>query len=75
MLLTHRQGISAKIIAVANNDLEDSDPRKITRHSVWIIRKLADDMYDLMHPGALGFQREARQLADALESYLPPEGP
>jgi hypothetical protein len=64
-------GIPA-LIALANAVLPDTDPRKITRHHVWIIRNLAGHV-DTQHPGGIQFKREAERLADALESYLPPE--
>jgi hypothetical protein len=60
------------LIALANAALPDSDPRKITRHTLWIIRKLREDAYiDPQHPGALAFMRETETLVSALESYLP----
>jgi hypothetical protein len=52
----------AGAIAVANDLLPDSDPRKITRERITLLR---DPAY-----------RETEQMAfiDALASYLPPEG-
>lgn len=63
-----------RLIAVANAALPDSDPRKITRAMVVELRKRA-----LGHP--LGYGEwsknppdpELTKIADALESYLPPE--
>jgi hypothetical protein len=62
------------LIALANAALPDTDPRKITRHHVWIVRTLADHV-DTQHPGGIRFRREALELAAVLESYLPPETP
>jgi hypothetical protein len=64
------------VIALANAALPDGDPRKITRHTLWIIRALREDAYiDAQHPGALRFEAEVQRLLAALESYLPPEKP
>jgi hypothetical protein len=57
-------------IAYLNHELPDSDPRKITRQMVDRIRGAAD---------ALSIQYSAMDvalttIADALESYLPPDG-
>jgi hypothetical protein len=63
------------LIAIANVALPDDDPRKITRHTLWLIRKLREDAYiDAQHPGALQFMREVDALVEGLASYLPPEG-
>lgn len=55
----------AGAIALANAALPDDDPRKITRERVNILRELwAECPYE--------YQTALRELADALESYLPP---
>jgi hypothetical protein len=48
-------------IAILNDALPDSDPRKITRERVDLLAEIAKE-YPLLQP-----------LADALASYLPPE--
>lgn len=68
----------AAVIALANAALSDSDPRKITREWVKALRDEAERAeytervqdnagYSAIEPTL------ARQIADALESYLPPE--
>lgn len=52
----------ASAIAILNDLLPDSDPRKITRRMVEIIRMHAENED----------HAEAASIADALESYLPP---
>lgn len=78
---------AAKAIALANAALSDSDPRKITREWVRLLTKIngAADQFDAAADGCdeAGEQRDAvawrkdadlaRSIADALESYLPPE--
>lgn len=61
-------------IAALNDSLPDSDPRKITRAHVAAIRHELDEEWDGIRDDA-SFPHVAllRQLADALESYLPPE--
>lgn len=59
----------AQMIAVANAALPDSDPRKITRKTVVMLRESSEDD----HAAYVNFGK-LRALADALESYLPPEG-
>lgn len=64
----------AATIALANAALLDSDPRKITRTKITLLREAADShrAYDSIEP----FHAEAKSLAEfanALESYLPPE--
>jgi hypothetical protein len=65
----------AKIIAVANARLPESDPRKITREKIAAMR-LVFDQWDGCGPGEyLGDREEYTSLErflDALESYLPP---
>lgn len=51
------------LIALANAALPDDDPHKITREMVRLLRDTAEE-YDYLTP-----------IADALASYLPPEGP
>lgn len=64
-----------QVIAFANAALPDSDPRKITRETVATLRNHA---YYSKHGdahGRLAMTADAlAALADALESYLPPEG-
>lgn len=63
----------AKVIALANHMLSDVDARKITRHTIWLLRKMREHaQIDAMHPGALRFEREYEAFVAALESQLPP---
>jgi hypothetical protein len=81
-------GTEAQLIALANAALPDSDPRKITRERVQSLRALAEELAfddctipeDEDAPLTLAGREhrhrliaEARNLAAALESYLPPE--
>lgn len=59
----------AKIIALANSQLPDDDPRKVTRGTVAELRGHAHRA-----PDGSWDRHELSQIADALESYLPPEG-
>lgn len=72
------------LIALANAALPDSDPRKITREDVEVLRSAAEDLEHACEYGrwcrwcidhSLGLANRVRlkRLADALESYLPPE--
>jgi hypothetical protein len=61
----------ARAIALLNDALPDSDPRKITREMVNDLRDVAIGVQ-----GACGSPEKDAQLlryVDALESYLPPE--
>lgn len=59
------------LIALANASLPDSDPRKITREWVRELRGVAEDYeYRGLDPNPYD---TLRGIADALESYLPPE--
>jgi hypothetical protein len=60
-------------IAVANDALRDSDPRKITREMVKALRRLADEVSDFSGPARRDRCDDVRSVADVLESYLPPE--
>ena len=70
------------IIALANAALPDDDPRKLTRAKVGMLRVVADVLEALTHDTdvrAAGVERlmavaYLRDHANALESYLPPEG-
>ena len=70
------------IIALANAALPDDDPRKLTRAKVRMLRVAADVLDALAKDTdvrAAGVERlmaaaYLRNHADALESYLPPEG-
>jgi hypothetical protein len=55
-------------IAILNQLLPDSDPRKITRATVQRLRRTAYDA-----PDGYSGPTWLADLADALESYLPPE--
>jgi hypothetical protein len=65
---------AVRIIAAMNYRLPDSDPRKITRAMIAAIRDAAErhhddgDMDDM-----LASMAATHRIADALESYLPPE--
>jgi hypothetical protein len=59
-------GNEAKIIALANDSLPDSDPRKITR-------KTLDSIWG--EDGGWVPVEYTRKIAAALKSYLPPEEP
>jgi hypothetical protein len=79
----HKNLTGAAIIAVMNNRLSDDDPRKMDLSWVLAIRSCAMDVeaaYE--NPGPSYQNPEARerltllnQIAEALESYLPPETP
>lgn len=56
-----------KIIAAANADLPDSDHRKITREMV------SDARLAATNAGHAKWSARYNAIADALESYLPPE--
>jgi hypothetical protein len=65
---------AVKVIALANAALPDSDPRKITREKILLVRSaIVHEPYagsSSPNPdGAAALQA----FADALESYLPPE--
>lgn len=63
---------AAAVIALLNDTLRADDPRKITRERVRLLRALTTDMRTIdLTPAQLDV--ELRALADALESYLPPE--
>lgn len=62
-----------EIIAAANSLLPDSDLRKITREWVERLRKWADDADAATYDRLQLDPAEAREMAVALESYLPPE--
>lgn len=66
----------AGLIAAANAALPDSDPRKITRAMVEEIREAAAShaAYDSL-PQFAALAARVQRIADALSSYLPPEGP
>ena len=59
---------AALYIALANHALPDGDPRKITRGMVNALREIAAD-----HPWDEALSSIATGIADALDSYLPPE--
>lgn len=56
------------LIALANHGLPDSDPRKITREWIDLLNRAATNGNE---DGADA--RALKSLAEALESYLPPE--
>jgi hypothetical protein len=71
----------AKLLALSNSALPDSDPRKITRKAVTLVRAAADALEHDSQDGLRdGFDGAAdannaaalRVFADALESQLPP---
>ena len=68
----------AAIIALANAAMNDEDPRKFTRATVDALRLLLDFCHE-KHVGFGGWYEEhaaalppVDDLADAIESYLPP---
>jgi hypothetical protein len=67
---------AVRIIAAMNYRLPDSDPRKITRARVDALREVAREI-DAENKGMItqcGWADDfLNGLADALESYLPPE--
>jgi hypothetical protein len=74
----------AAVIALANHALPDSDPRKITRTQINALRFAAVALREKgekmlaagISPGIEDEQAfTVDKLADALESYLPPEAP
>jgi hypothetical protein len=62
----------AALIALTNDALPDGDPRKITREWVRSIRTVADALEHNGYGSHLAVPK-LRAIADALESYLPPE--
>ena len=71
------------VIAIANAALPDSDPRKITRDMVTLLRRIAytevaeedgEGSYDSANLFEGKEMDALMELADALASYLPPEG-
>jgi hypothetical protein len=70
------KGRLAAVIAACNDELPDSDPRKITREMIEALRSAASFVPDFYAADANGDNIVAlcHSLADALESYLPPEG-
>jgi hypothetical protein len=71
MIEARGNGQHAKLIALANAALPDSDPRKITDGEPVMLRGVADVLAE-QHGNAYAIRR-LRMLADALASYLPPE--
>ena len=79
------KGQLPNLIALANAALSDDDPRKITREWVAELRTTASEIdVQLRNPHwrmaddrslAVHRARTLRTMADALESYLPPETP
>jgi hypothetical protein len=68
------RGQLESVIALANDELDDNDTRKITRKRIAMLRAAADivdreSVTPSDDPLAIGLE----QWADALESYLPPE--
>lgn len=61
---------AAALVAIANDALNDNDPRKIKRFYVDRIRDAADTLDD--RPGPFTTDH-LRLIADVLESLLPPE--
>jgi hypothetical protein len=67
----------AELIAVANAALPDSDPRKITRGKIELLRGLVEFAAGAYDSPALQKETQAEAdkaylVLDALESYLPP---
>lgn len=65
------------VVAFANAALPDSDPRKITRETVNLLREIVANEHEsakLNEPSNIGEAEISglTQLADALKSYLPP---
>jgi hypothetical protein len=67
------QGDGAMAIAIINAELPDTDPRKITREWIQHLRTASDRVEDLEGDGTVW--RALDRIADALQSYLPPETP
>lgn len=59
-------------IALANYDLPDSDPRKITREMVAFLRSWQKECAESYNSNMEDDAPTYAALADALESYLPP---
>ena len=58
-------------IAVANAQLDDENPRKLSRAHVKLLRRVADD-HDSDSEAGQTVPQLLRNLADLIESYLPP---
>jgi hypothetical protein len=69
------ENTAAGMIAALNDALPDSDPRKITRETVRYLRELANFLESVSEErtGIAEPEMQLRAIADALESYLPPE--
>jgi hypothetical protein len=73
MALASDQG---RAMAVANSQLPDDDPRKITHEDVEVVQQMADDTFDAADsmdtsPNTTHFT--LRRLAEKLRALLPPE--
>ena len=62
----------AAIIALANVALADGDSRKLTRVHVKVLRRVADENEVIPWGAEAKAIALLRQLADVIESYLPP---
>jgi hypothetical protein len=72
------RGQVSMVIALANAALPDSDPRKITRKHIAMLREAGRQRDSLSPPYldiTLDDAAELLAFADALESYLPPASP
>jgi hypothetical protein len=61
----------AAVIALANAELNDADPRKLLRAHVKLLRRVADD-HDSDSEAGQTVPQLLRDLADLIDSYLPP---
>ena len=64
----------AAVIAMANVALADNDSRKLTRAHVKLLRRVADDNEVIPWGAGKTAITLLRQLADVIESYMPPAG-
>ena len=68
----------ASMIAAYNDALPDSDPRKITRDDIEALRRICRSavyQFQKSTGAVLPDGKVVERIADALESYLPPETP
>jgi hypothetical protein len=61
----------AALIALANAAMNDEDPRKFTRRQIKVLRQAAE--FCSMSPSQSWLHEELHDIADAIESLLPPE--
>lgn len=69
--LYYTKGTAGAVIAIVNDELPDTDPRKITRAKVELLRDAILDWNPIGYPPFT--KGSLKAFCAALESYLPPE--